>query len=232
MDRKNFIKMSVTSIFGLGMAGGITSCDNNVEIECDATSACTTQCDEEGPFYKMVSHNNTDLTQLGPGDSASFNNTKVKIKISGRVLTGANCDEPVSGAVIDIWHADPDGHYDVKESSPGRGDAVTDTEVQIIFRTSLVTNSNGEYFYITYQPFGYYDRPQHIHYKVLSSNYKDLVTQLYFANDPKLVPGAFSDGISEAEADRITADRKVQLIDSLTAGIDKEGVFDIHIETV
>jgi protocatechuate 3,4-dioxygenase beta subunit len=231
MDRKNFLKMSIASAFGLGLTSTLNSCDNNtVEIECDATKACTTQCDEEGPFYKTVSNNNTDLTQIGPGDSATYTNQKVKIKISGRVLSGDNCDEPVSGAIVDIWHADPDGHYDVKESRPGRGDAVPDDEVQIVFRTSLITNDNGEYFYVTYQPYGYYDRPQHIHYKVNASGYKELVTQLYFADDPKLVPGNFSGGISQAEVDRITADRKVQLTDSTNSDIDKEGVFDIHIE--
>ena len=232
MDRKNFLKMSFASAFGLGLTSALTSCDNTVEIECDATNACTTQCDEEGPFYKAITHNNTDLTQLGPGDSASFNNSKVKIKISGQVFTGDNCDVPVSGAVVDIWHADPDGHYDVKESRPGRGDAVPDDEVQIVFRTSLVTNNNGEYFYITYLPFGYYDRPQHIHYKVQATGYKELVTQLYFSDDPKLVPGNFSGGISQAEADRIVEDRKIQLLDSSTADINKEGIFNIHIEAV
>ena len=231
MDRKKFIKLSFASAFGLGITSSMSSCDNNnVEIECDATNTCTTQCDEEGPFYKAVTNNNTDLTQLGPGDAATFQNQKVKIKISGRVLTGINCDEPVDGAVVNIWHADPDGHYDVKESSPGAGDAVADDDVQIIFRTSLVTNNNGEYFYVTYQPFGYYNRPQHIHYKVQASGYKEMITQLYFKDDPKLVPGNFDDGISQTEADRIIEDRKVNLVDSSTVGIEKEGVFDIHIE--
>ena len=235
MDRKKFIRTSLLGAMGAGIITNATACkkeENPPTVECTTENACVTQCDEEGPFFKTVANNNTDLTQIGPGDNAIFTNEKVKIKIVGRVLSGINCDEPVADAMIHIWHADPDGHYDVKESSPGAGDAIPDEEVQINFRTILASNDNGEFSFITYQPFGYYNRPQHIHFKVIATGFKELTTQLYFEGDPKLVPGNFSDGISQEEADRIDNDRKVMLNDSADPNLDKEGVFDIHIEAV
>ena len=233
MNRKKFLK---NGLLGLGLAtvvpSTLSSCkkDNETTPATTNTNACNTKADDEGPFFKVTATNNTDMTQIGPGDSAVFTNERVKIKISGKVLTGANCDTPVAGATIHIWHADPDGHYDVKETSPGAGDAVPDTAVQINFRTVLTTNDNGEYFFTTYQPFGYYNRPQHIHFKVNATGFKELTTQLYFEGDPKLVPGNFSDGISQAEADKIDEDRKVTLNAAATTAINKEGVFDIKIE--
>lgn len=237
MDRKKFLRTSLLGTVGLGLASTYVSCKKDDEemeavsnINCNSTNDCVTKCDEEGPFFKQVQTNNTDMTQLGPGDSASFTNNKEKIKISGRLLTGVNCDEPVANGVIHIWHADPDGHYDVKESSPGAGDAIPDPSVQINFRTMLTSNMNGEYSFITYLPFGYYDRPRHIHLKVIANGYKELTTQIYFEGDPKLIPGNFSGGISATEANRIDNDRKLTLAASSGIAVDKEGIFNIKIE--
>ena len=232
MDRTKFLQTSALATLGLGLISTAQSCKKKEEetIDCGSTNACVTKCDAEGPFFKSVTNNNTDLTQIGPGNAATYSNTVTKIRISGRVLSGDSCNEPVADAIINIWHADPDGHYDVKESSPGAGDAVPDTEVQINFRTMLRTNANGEYSFITYQPFGYYNRPQHIHYKVDASGHQQLTTQLYFEGDPKLVPGNFSDGISQSEADAVDANRRVLLSDSSSTEVEKEGTFDLHIQ--
>lgn len=226
MNRKKFIKNSI-GIVGASFYGTLMSCSKEETVTPD--NGCVTKSDDEGPFFKLASTNNTDLTQLGPGDSALYSNQKVKIKVSGTVFSGDNCDVPVADATIHIWHADPDGHYDVKESSPGAGDAIPDNQVQIVFRTVLTTNANGEYSFVTYQPFGYYNRPQHIHFKVQASDHRELITQLYFNGDPKLVPGNFADGISQAEADAIDEDRKLMLTTSSSQDFDLEGTFNLKL---
>ena len=232
MDRSKFLQTSALASLGVGLLTA-QSCKKKEEeaaIDCGDTNACVTKCDAEGPFFKSVTNNNTDLTQMGPGDAATYSNTVTKMRSAGRVCSGDDCNQPVADAIINIWHADPDGHYDVKESSPGAGDAVPDTAVQINFRTVLRTNANGEYSFITYQPFGYYNRPQHIHVKVDASGHRQLTTQLYFEGDPKLVPGNFSDGISQSEADAIDADRRVVLSNSSSTEVDQEGQFDVRIQ--
>lgn len=130
---------------------------------------CKTDSDVQGPFYRKDAPMRTKLY-----DSAKIEGEN--ILVSGKVY-GLDCKTPLSNVVIDLWHASPQGEYDMK------------TE-EFQFRGQVTTNEKGEYFFKTLKPAPYTDgglnRPAHIHYKVRAKGYKELTTQLYFSNDERL----------------------------------------------
>jgi protocatechuate 3,4-dioxygenase beta subunit len=113
-----------------------------------------------GPFFKKGAPNTKALRH--PGDPG------FPLSVAGKVYnTRGNV---VPGAVIDIWQADFDGHYDVTNYR---------------YRTRLTVEQGAEYAIETVMPGHYNDRPaQHIHYLISAPGHKTLVTQIYFATDP------------------------------------------------
>jgi len=85
--------------------------------------------------------------------------------------------------VLDIWQANAYGRYDYVFNDPPT------TESVFQYRARLLTDENGFYEFETIHP-GRYQigrnvwRPSHIHYLVRSPGYRQLVTQLYFKDDP------------------------------------------------
>jgi protocatechuate 3,4-dioxygenase beta subunit len=119
-----------------------------------------TPSDVLGPFYKKGAPNTKVLRQ--PGDPG------FPLRVAGKVYNTRG--QVVPGAVIDIWQADYEGHYDVTTYR---------------YRTKLTVEASGEYAVETVMPGHYDDRPaQHIHYLISAPGYKALVTQVYFATDP------------------------------------------------
>ena len=133
----------------------------------DTGATCApTEDDIEGPFYRANAPERDDLAV--PGDSGT------PLVLSGRVLSVDGC-VPVPGAVVDLWHADPDGAYD--NDSPAwryRGRVVADAEGGWRVRTS----QPGRYLN------GAQYRPAHVHVKIWVDGVERLTTQLYFPDDP------------------------------------------------
>jgi protocatechuate 3,4-dioxygenase beta subunit len=118
-----------------------------------------TGADILGPFYKA---------------KAPFRNTlceQPSLHLSGRVLD-VNGD-PVGGVLLDFWQADAAGVYD-NDGFNFRGKVITDKDGKY----SLHTIIPGDYS-ISETEF----RCSHIHAKVSLKSYKNLTTQLYFADD-------------------------------------------------
>jgi protocatechuate 3,4-dioxygenase beta subunit len=115
---------------------------------------------ELGPFYKRGAPASTNL--IVPGDAG------LPLAVSGKVLDSAG--KPLAGAVIEIWHADGHGVYDLAGYR---------------YRARLTAAPDGTYRFQTLMPGHYPERvAQHIHYRVSAPGRKVLVTQLYFATDP------------------------------------------------
>ena len=102
--------------------------------------------------------------------------------IQGRVW-GIDTQKALAGAVLDIWQADHEGHYDNDDQDrpPAKN--------LFVNRARLITDETGYYEYETIHPGAYKTgpnswRPSHIHYFVRHGGYKPLVTQLYFKGDP------------------------------------------------
>ncbi|RQS21356.1 intradiol ring-cleavage dioxygenase [Burkholderia sp. Bp8998] len=130
-----------------------------------ATPACTddhepTPRQTAGPFFLPQSPQRATL--LEPG----INGTK--IVLTGRVLS-TRCTA-VSGALLDFWHANDAGEYDV-EGFRLRGHQFADRE--------------GRYRLETIVPGLYPGRTRHFHVTVRPPNGPILTTQLYFPGEPR-----------------------------------------------
>jgi protocatechuate 3,4-dioxygenase beta subunit len=113
----------------------------------------------EGPFFKPRSPERSDLREPGAGGRL--------FELYGFVLT-RSC-RPLSGAVVDIWHADDKGEYD---------------NVGFRYRGHVITGSDGAFRFHTIVPAIYPGRTRHYHVKVQAPGSRLLTTQLYFPNEP------------------------------------------------
>lgn len=150
---------------------------------------CQTQKDAEGPFYKADAPVRTLIETRG-----------TPLIIEGRILTGPGCSTPVANAIVDVWHCDDSGKYDLQGYR---------------CRGQLKTDSSGKYTFTTIFPPAYGTRPRHIHFKVRAKGMEELTTQLYFQGDPAIK----NDFARNAEKERVIALQ--------TDGGAKKGVFDI-----
>jgi len=142
---------------GLSVGVGIVAAP---ALGADPALLASTPENELGPFYKRGAPNVTDLVVSG--------DRGLPLVVSGRVLDRSG--KPLSGAVLEVWHADPRGIYDLEAYR---------------YRARLVAGAEGTYRFRTLMPGHYPERvAQHIHYRVSAPGRKVLVTQLYFATDP------------------------------------------------
>jgi protocatechuate 3,4-dioxygenase beta subunit len=123
----------------------------------DAEVCAPTADNIEGPFFKAGAPHRADLrTRTIHG---------LPLAIAGRVLDPA-C-RPIAGAVIDIWHADAEGEYDLKGWN---------------LRDRVTSDREGRWQLLSIVPGRYLNgpryRPRHVHVKV-----GELTTQLYFPGD-------------------------------------------------
>jgi protocatechuate 3,4-dioxygenase beta subunit len=93
------------------------------------------------------------------------------LRIEGILFKSDDCLTPIPDAVIDIWHCDNHGEYDMKGFK---------------CRGQIKTDAKGSYTINTIFPPPYGNRPRHIHVKVRAAGYKELTTQIYFQGDPNL----------------------------------------------
>jgi protocatechuate 3,4-dioxygenase beta subunit len=122
-------------------------------------NAQVTKAQTEGPFYEPDSPEKSSF--LGDVDKGT------KIVLAGTVLT-TTC-QPVARALLDVWHADPDGEYD-NDGFRLRGHFFTDDQ--------------GAYRLETVVPGNYTGRTKHFHVKVRPPGGRLLTTQLYFPGEP------------------------------------------------
>lgn len=109
-----------------------------------------------GPFFLPNSPERHDFSGDGPG-AAMF--------VAGFLVNTA-C-QPISGAIVELWHANSDGDYD------NRG---------YLFRGHVRTGGNGAYAFQTIRPGRYGPRTPHYHLKVIVDGRRVLTTQFYFPN--------------------------------------------------
>lgn len=119
-----------------------------------------TPSETAGPFFKPQSPERNSL--LEPGETAA------QIRLTGQVLT-PDC-RPLASALLDFWHANPRGIYDLKGFR---------------YRGHLFTDANGRFELITNIPGLYPARTRHIHVRVQPRGGPLLTTQLYFPNEPR-----------------------------------------------
>ena len=126
----------------------------------------------EGPYYRAAAPFRSDLrTGVDKG---------ILLTLRGRVY-GVGCAVPLTDAVVDVWQADSDGHYDNDGSL-----MVPASDFRLRGRTKV--DAKGYFEVKTIIPGRYLNgaqyRPAHIHVKVSSAGHRLLTTQLYFEGDP------------------------------------------------
>lgn len=89
------------------------------------------------------------------------------VTLAGYVLT-RSC-RPVPNALVDLWHADDRGRYDIEGYRLG-GHQFTDRQGRYLFETIL--------------PGRYAGRTRHFHVRYQAPNRPVLTTQLYFPGEP------------------------------------------------
>jgi hydroxyquinol 1,2-dioxygenase len=163
---------------------GLTTLTNLIETRSGAPES--TVGSVLGPFYR------DDAPRMPLGSSIAQLKPGTEVVVYGRI-TGPD-SEPVAAAHLDVWVADDEGQYDVQAHGPGVSD----------LRARFATDGEGRYWFRTTQPLGYSVpmggpvgvlirataragmRPAHIHFLIRSPGYRELVTSVYFKNDPYL----------------------------------------------
>lgn len=148
--------------------------------------------DALGPFYppKWAGEIDNDLISFGGKDFAKG----TPLALTGRVL--AVDGKPLARATVEIWQTDDAGKYRHPDDD---GEGPAKRGFQGYGRT--VTDADGRYTFRTIKPVLYSGRPPHVHFKVVAPGQRELVTQMYFADESAERGGGF--GFSK-ERDRLT----------------------------
>lgn len=167
MIRENEINRRQFLVAGLIAALGMVR-------QASGASCSATEDNPSGPFYIPGA---PFQSRLAPG-----NMTGERLRISGRVIASGSC-EPLSGAVVDVWHASAGGYYyGLEAARPLKAE-------EYLLRGRIRTGADGRYAFDTILPGNYrvsetWVRPRHIHYTVSHPTRRSLTTQLYFEGDP------------------------------------------------
>jgi protocatechuate 3,4-dioxygenase beta subunit len=139
-----------------------------------------------GPFFRE------GAPALPHGAQIVEKPTAEEIVVYGKVLT--NDGAPVAGAMIQVWQTSERGLYDLQERM---GESMD-------MRGIFLTDADGSYHFRTVRPLGYSIpmdgpvgamvkqqnrhgmRPSHIHCLIGAGGYRELVTALYFGDDPHI----------------------------------------------
>jgi protocatechuate 3,4-dioxygenase beta subunit len=138
-------------------------------------SVCTLTAEEtEGPYYFDVGSVRSAIREDREGTA---------LRVAIQVQDVAAC-EPITNAVVDIWHCDAEGIYSGFESaSQGGAGGSGPTDDDTFLRGVQVTDANGVVQFVTIYPGWYRGRTVHIHPKVHVDKATALTTQLYFDED-------------------------------------------------
>lgn len=129
----------------------------------DLTPACGTAeptvAQSEGPYFRAGAPQRRDLASDAPSAQ--------RIYLGGLVLDPV-C-RPIEGAIVQVWHADDSGRYDMRGGKL-RGYALTD--------------ARGAWSFSTIVPAAYWARTRHYHFRISRPHGPVLTTQLYFPDEP------------------------------------------------
>jgi len=146
----------------------------------------------------------TQTTVLGPfhvasapefalGDDISGGMTGAPLLVEGKV--GGIDGKPIAGAVVEFWHADAEGFYDVQSETglaklAGRGVLRTDADGAFWFRTVIPAAypipDDGPVGDMLKAQARHPYRPAHVHFMISAPGCETLVTHLFLADSEYL----------------------------------------------
>lgn len=170
-ERQEFILLS--DVLGVSML---------VDAINNADASGSTETTVLGPFYVQGPPVFPFGADIGGGMQGE------PLHFSGSVCDGAG--QPLGGAIVDVWHADGDGYYDVQQDPS-----------HLTGRARFVTGADGRFAFWTVKPSSYpiptdgpvgellkaqgrhpY-RPAHVHFMIAKDGYRTLVTHIFVAGD-------------------------------------------------
>lgn len=139
-----------------------------------------------GPFYVE------NAPELPLGAEVAQAMKGERLHVSGQVKSAGG--GPIAGAVVDIWHSDEDGFYDVQRPAEAeaslRARFRTDTEGRFHFWTLLPTSypvpNDGPVGDLLRATGRHPMRPAHVHFMIAAPGHETLVTHVFVAGDPYL----------------------------------------------
>ena len=167
-NKRRFLK-------GSGLMLGAMATGASTWAETETLPLIQTPPDAEGPFYPKGNRAN-DTPDLLRNVQAAESET---LQFMGVVVDVQAL--PLSGLIVDIWQADPQGRYnhpfDRRES---------ERFPDFAYWGKAVTDTDGRFAFKTYVPGEYGGRPSHIHYIIWEGDKKRLTSQVYFKGfDPR-----------------------------------------------
>lgn len=146
-----------------------------------------TQTTVLGPFHVA------DAPEFALGDDISGGMAGAPLLVEGRV-SGIDA-KPIVGAVVEFWHADAEGFYDVQSetglaSLAGRGVVRTDAKGEFWFQTVIPAAypipDDGPVGDMLKAQARHPYRPAHVHFIISAPNCETLVTHLFLADSEYL----------------------------------------------
>ncbi|MFD6891988.1 intradiol ring-cleavage dioxygenase [Streptomyces sp. NPDC059957] len=126
-----------------------------------STPACVLTTESgEGPYYLDLDRVRSDITEGRAGVPFRLDLTVLRVP--------AGC-QPVEGAAVDVWHADPSGTYSTGKDTFFRGTQLTDAAGRCTFRTIV--------------PGWYRGLAPHIHFKVRPDQRTGTTSQFFFPEE-------------------------------------------------
>ncbi len=140
-----------------------------------------------GPFYVQ----NPPEFPLGADISPGVPGRRLYVEGTARTTDG----RPLAGAIVDVWHSDEDGYYDVQHYDEGG---------EVTMRARLRADQDGRFWFWTVVPSFYpipYDgpvglmlkaqgrhpyRPAHVHFMLQAPGYEKLATHVFVDGDKYL----------------------------------------------
>ena len=176
-----------------------------------------TPAQTKGPFYPIPEiesqkHFDVDLTKLDENSPIADGEV---IAIEGAVVTLSG--RPLPKTLVEVWQACHSGRY----NHPHDGNkSPIDPNFQYWGR--MATGEDGAFRFKTILPGKYPGRPPHIHFRIVSPNLPELVTQLYFEQNAEqnLRDGIYRH-LSEKQRQAVTAGMELAPIDPKSPSGDK-----------
>ena len=231
---------SETSTTGTTTTTGSSGTTTTGSVNVVATPAVT-----EGPFFVDENLNRSNLV-TGTTRASVVNGLPLILNI-GVYTISSGVATPLSGAHVDIWHADAIGTYSDEANDSIQSES---TKGQTWLRGYQVTDASGMVSFTTIYPGWYQGRTVHIHFKVRTydasgNKTHEFTSQLFFdatlsdtvlANTPYNTRGTrqvrnMSDGIFTAkETDGTTVGSHLTLsLAQVSGGSDYTGTFNIGL---
>lgn len=165
--RRRWIRQAAAVAASVGLPGWLSL------ARAQPGTLTLTPSQAEGPFYPILRPADVDADLLRQGAVAYAKGQPAWIRGTVVDLEGV----PVSGAAVEIWQCDQDGHY----HHPGDGGRA-DPAFQGFGH--MTVGRDGGYRFRTIRPVPYSGRTPHIHFKVRLGPHELLTTQLYVAGEP------------------------------------------------